>query len=154
MASDKPTGRPTKCTPEVTAIICKHVAEGLPKRYACSKADVTYRQMLEWEERGKEGEEPFLTFARELDKAKTEHVEARLEAMRLAPSKGGDWKREAWLLERLHPKEFGQLTKTQISGPDGGPVQTQASVVIVPADAPTLAAWAATVTTKPRDAGD
>lgn len=130
MSEPAKTGRPTKCTPEVTEIICSEIAKGIPKKFACVKAGVDYTRMVEWEKRGAEGEEPFATFARACAKARHAHVAMRLEAIE---SGGGDWKRQAWLLERLEPTLFAPTTRTQISGPEGGPVQTQSSVVVVPA---------------------
>lgn len=130
MSEPAKIGRPTKCTPETTAIICSEIAKGIPKKYACVKAGVSYVQMMEWEKLGEEGREPFLTFAREVAQARHAHIAMRLEAIE---SGGGDWKRQAWLLERLEPTLFAPTTRTQISGPEGGPVQTQSSVVVVPA---------------------
>lgn len=147
------TGRPTVFTREIAAIICQEISGGMPRKYAAARAGIAVRTFENWMERGKGGEEPFCAFAREVDDALAAHVKTRLEAMRVPVAKGGDWKREAWLLERLHPKEFGQLTKTQISGPNGGPVQTQASVVIVPGTLPDAATWAQKVASE-RSAND
>lgn len=142
MSEGTKIGRPTKCTPEAIAIICAEVAKGIPKKYAGVAAGVTYQAMMQWEELAKEGHEPFLTFAREMQAARRTHIAMRLEAIE---SGAGDWKRQAWLLERLEPTLFAPTTRTQISGPDGGPVQAQAiaQVVVVPEVAATADAWAA-----------
>jgi len=139
-------GRPTKCTPETTAIICAEIARGIPKKFACVKAGVSYQQMMEWEKRGADGEEPFLTFAREAANARAAHISMRLEAIETGT---GDWKRQAWLLERLEPTLFAPTTRTQISGPEGGPVQTQSSVVVVPAIDVDPTEWAKKIKAEP-----
>ncbi len=33
-----------------------------------------------------------------------------------------EWTAAAWMLERRHPKKYGRLMRTEISGPDSGPV--------------------------------
>jgi hypothetical protein len=132
-------GRPTKCTPETTAKICAEVAKGMPKKFACARAGVDYANMLDWEKRGVDGEEPFASFARALADARAAHVAMRLEAIEAGE---GDWKRQAWLLERLEPTLFGPTSRTQVTGADGGPVQMAAQVVVVPALAASSADWA------------
>jgi len=40
------------------------------------------------------------------------------------------WTAAAWLLEKLHPKDFGNKQAVELSGPDGGPVvQVDADVL-------------------------
>jgi hypothetical protein len=34
-----------------------------------------------------------------------------------------DWKAMAWLAERRRPRDYGGVTRTEVSGPNGGPVQ-------------------------------
>ena len=142
MAEGTKIGRPTKCTPEVTERICAEVARGMPKKYAAALAGVDYSQVNDWEKRGAEGEEPFATFARALGDARATHIAMRLQAI---DSGEGDWKRQAWLLERLEPTIFGPTSRTQITGADGGPVQMAAQVVVVPALAASSDAWASGV---------
>ena len=141
MSEGKKIGRPTKCTPEAVAIICAEVAKGIPKKYAGVAAGVDYDTILLWEKLGKEGDERYSVFARDLAAARRTHIAMRLEAIE---SGAGDWKRQAWLLERLEPTLFAPTTRTQISGPDGGPVQAQAiaQVVVVPEVAVNAEAWA------------
>lgn len=139
----KPTGRPAKCTPEIIARVCAEVARGMPKKYAGALVGVHYTTLHEWEERGAKGEEPFATFARALADARAQHIAMRLEAIERGE---GDWKRQAWLLERLEPTLFGPTSRTQVTGADGGPVQMAAQVVVVPAMAASADAWASGIT--------
>lgn len=45
---------------------------------------------------------------------------------------GADWRALAWSLERMQPEVFGTRSKTEISGPEGGPVSVHAAVVVLP----------------------
>lgn len=46
----------------------------------------------------------------------------------------GDWRAAAWILERRFRDEFGHRVAQEISGPNGGPIQTQETgVVVLPA---------------------
>lgn len=37
---------------------------------------------------------------------------------------GGDWKAAAWWLERTHPEQFSQHSRTELTGAGGGPIET------------------------------
>lgn len=144
-------GRPSKCTPEVIERICTEVARGMPKKYAGALLGIHYTTLHEWEERGSRDEEPFATFARALAIARSQHIAMRLQAIE---SGEGDWKRQAWLLERLEPTTFGPTSRTQVTGADGGPVQMAAQVVVVPAVTSSADDWAATVSRELTADGD
>lgn len=123
-------GRPSELTPELGEAICKHIADGLPIETACALEGVHKQRLYEWDRKGQEGIEPYAAFADARARASALQIQRRLELMADLPR--DLWKREAWLLERLHPSIFAQVTKNQLSGPDGGPIQTQGSVVVVP----------------------
>ena len=144
MSETKAIGRPSKCTPEVTAIACAQIAQGLPKVHAYALAGIAPQTASDWERRGETGEEPYSTFLAARLRASADHVAMRLARMQ---EPGADWRREAWLLERLEPKTFAPTTRTQLSGPDGGPVPV-ASVVIVPDMAASSEEWAANIQTE------
>lgn len=143
MAEGKKLGRPTACTPEVVDTICQSIRDGLPVTVAAELAGVSRHVIYDWEKRGKEGEEPFASFLHARAQATAEQIRNRLELMRDLPR--DLWKREAWLLERMHPTIFAQVNKTQLSGPDGAPIQTAvaAQVVVVPEVAVDADAWVA-----------
>ena len=138
-------GRPTKCTPEVTAIVCDNIAKGLPKRHAYALAGITHVAALDWERRGAGGEEPFAAFATACARAMALHVAMRLARIEAAAGDERDlWKRDAWMLEKLDPDHFAKR-HVEITGADGGPVQVAAQIVVVPARAVSVQDWTATV---------
>jgi hypothetical protein len=135
-------GRPTKCTPEATAIVCENIAKGLPKRHAYALAGISHVAALDWERRGAGGEEPFAAFATACARAMAVHVAMRME--RIEAAINDLWKRDAWMLEKLDPEHFG-TRRVEVTGADGGPVQVQAQIVVVPARAVSVQDWSATV---------
>jgi hypothetical protein len=49
-----------------------------------------------------------------------------------------DWRALAWSLERMQPDVFGSRSKTEVTGPEGGPVQVEgrAPLLFIPAKRP------------------
>ncbi len=135
-------GRPTKCTPKVIAVACAHIASGLPKVHAYALAGIAESTARDWERRGEAGEAPYADFLRARARATAEHVQMRLANM---AKPGADWRREAWLLERLEPKTFAPTTRTVLSVPEGEAVPAVAQVIVVPGLASSVEAWEADV---------
>ena len=46
----------------------------------------------------------------------------------------GDWRAAAWRLERKFPGRWGQTTRTELTGKDGGPVAVTGVVILPPED--------------------
>lgn len=118
-------GRPTKCTPAVRKAYCLAIIDGLSYESAAAEAGVfSESTILEWRERGANGEEPFASFARDEKKAKASWERKRLKAMDEA---GQNWAREAWKLERRMPDEYGkkETVRQEHTGANGGPVAVE-----------------------------
>lgn len=109
-------GRPTKCTPDVIASVCRCISEGLPYRDAARIAGVNETSITEWRARGEKGEEPFKTFVDALTVAVACFKQTHLGTIRKASKKS--WTAAAWLLERRFPEEFALRTwqKTEHTG--------------------------------------
>lgn len=142
---------PTKCTPETTAAICASIRKGMPKCQAAALAGVNVKNVEDWQAKGAAGDDPYADFARQYAEARADRVQQLIavieEGARAYDAGPGhvkaDWKAAAWLLEKGEPLLFGSRAKVEVTGADGGPVAVSASVVIVPAEQPTSAAWAA-----------
>lgn len=121
---------------------------GLPKCDACTAAGITDKTAENWMKRGErfakkedrgeavpEAEAPFVRFFREAKKAaamgKAELVDIiRTKALDAKDPKA--WCAAAWLLERMHPQQFGRKVLTvQASGPNGGPIPVDAPAPVV-----------------------
>ena len=114
-------GRPTDCTPELTAALCDELKLGMTIRAACQHVgidDSTYRK---WMMRGEDGEEPFVTFRTAATRAKADGIRALVVTVRKAAK--DDWRAAAWMLERREPEEWSK--RTEVTGASGGPIQIE-----------------------------
>lgn len=135
------TGRPTKLTPEITEAVCDALVEGLSIEGACARAGIAPSTYYDWNARGADGEALFVEFAEATARARAEVEERLLESVEWAAGERirkkalgqgrdaeivdeveRDWRAAAWLLERKFPGAYGNRSKVEHSGPDGGPI--------------------------------
>lgn len=110
---------------------------GLSNRDSAALAGISESAFYEWIQRGeaelerlaknprarpRENERPFVEFAEAVKRAVPTRKRALVSTIRLASHR--QWQAAAWLLERLHPGEFGQKVGHMHAGPDGGPIAT------------------------------
>lgn len=100
-------GRPTKFSPEVTERILTAIRAGNSLRASAESANIGYTCFKEWVVRGNEGEEPFATFAAEVQRARGEAEQACVDCIFNA-AKSGQWQAAAWLLERSRHEDWGR----------------------------------------------
>lgn len=108
-------GRKTVLTPDVQDKIISALSSGAFKKHAANAAGVGERTMNEWLRRGAEGEEPFATFAHEVDVAIARDA-LRNQAVISQAAVGkaaGDWKAAAWNLERKFPRLYGRAAELE-----------------------------------------
>lgn len=139
-----PVGRPTKYNPDRVKRILDAIRSGVAYVDAANYAGISYQTFNEWRKEYSE-------FSDAVEEADGAAMVGLVATIRKAATEGKQWQAAAWLAERRHPDRYGRTVKTQISGPDGGPVQTQASVVIVPGTMPDAAAWAQKVAGEHQD---
>lgn len=99
-------GRPTSLDDKVQATIVQVLKEGNTWRCAAGCAGVSWTTVKNWMQRGEAGEEPYATFL-----ALTRGAEASVEremviGVRMGGAAGGDWKANAWWLERRRWKDW------------------------------------------------
>lgn len=102
-------GRPTECTPEMTAAIATDIERGMTLDDAAALNGINPSTLYEWRNRGDEGEQPYSDFAKAIAQARAKARATALANVRsgVLPSMAPDWKAEAWWLERMYPDEFG-----------------------------------------------
>lgn len=118
--TEKPTGRPTDCTKERTAIIVAALKQGCYVTEACAAAGITKAPFYIWMKRGEAGEQPFADFASAVKDAKAEAVTTLLSMIRNHAAE--NWQAAAWILERRYYRRWGRKSQvdakvTQTNGP-------------------------------------
>lgn len=122
-------GRPTECTPEAMEEFCRCISIGMTVKGAAALAGFAYSLVHNWLERGEANEEPFAEFSRQYRRAQATAEEFHTRSLTVAASvprsDGPDTRGSCWWLERVRNAEYGQKTKLEMTGPNGGPMQTQ-----------------------------
>ncbi len=139
-----PVGRPTKYNPDRVKRILDAIRSGAAYVDAANYAGISYQTFNEWRKEYPE-------FSDAVEEADGAAMVGLVATIRKAATEGKQWQAAAWLAERRHPDRYGRTVKTEVSGPEGGPVAVAAQIVVVPADAPSIEAWAATA---PKPNGD
>lgn len=125
MAQGEGGGRPIKCTPKVCRAYLQAIAFGLSYQSACAEAGICESTLDNWRKRGATGEEPYAKFLADEKKALAAWERDRQIAMDAA---GPQWTREAWRLERRMPDDYGKRERHEVTGKDGGPIETEQNV--------------------------
>jgi hypothetical protein len=121
-------GRPTSCTPEVTAEVCKWLASGCYVETACNLAGIHKGTHYDWLKRAETGEQPFADYADAIQRAENQ-AEARAVAL---INKAGeeDPKALQWWLSHRHSDRWADRSKYDIGGQKDNPVQVRAKLDI------------------------
>ena len=139
------TGRPSSYTPEVADKICERIAEGESLRTICLDADMPHRAtVFRWLSNQ--------SFRDQYTRAKEEQAETLADEIvaisdeppPITPAGSTDsghvaWQRNRvearkWVAAKLKPKKYGEKVQTEVSGPDGGPIQSTLDVSGLPSD--------------------
>ena len=101
-----------KLTAEVRAKILDYLRAGSFRETAAAAAGVSSRSFRRWLERAAAGEEPYVSFARDVETAMAQS-EAMLIA-RIAAAGKEDWKAAAWIAERKHPQRWQSRIRVEV----------------------------------------
>jgi transposase len=131
------TGRPTKLTPEIHRAIVTALEAGNYQDDSAAYAGVSTSALYNWLARGRTererieaGEKPrkaetvFVDFLDAVESARAKAAVRHVANIAKAANEGV-WQASAWYLERSYPQKWGRLNRTEISGPDGGPIEAR-----------------------------
>ena len=135
-----PAGRPTKCTPEVIRDFAEYMGAGLYFEDACDLVGVTSRTGYNWLEWGEEAltgaendldavpeeKQPYAQFFHTVRARAAAAIARNLAIIQQAAQKqvDGDWRAAEAFLKMRRPDTWGMRKQsTELSGPDGGPVE-------------------------------
>lgn len=116
--------RPSKRSPERVERICDALRSGNTRRAACLLAGIGEATFFRWLNEDQE-------FRETVERAEAQ-AEARFVAQVESAALGGTWTAAAWWLERRRPADYARRDKVdsrvELSGPNGGPVETVATL--------------------------
>lgn len=110
-------GRPTKRTEEVERAILSSLERGNTRKASAGAAGVGYSTFREWEL-------GFPEFAESVEKAEAVAQHTLLARIERA-SVDGQWQAAAWMLERRWFGDYGRKQAVEMTGKDGGPIDTR-----------------------------
>jgi hypothetical protein len=121
-------GRHPKLNEEVQKRIVDAIALGNYLDTAAQYGGINPSTFHRWMEKGSrdDAEEPYASFYEAVENAKAA-AEVRAVARIQAAANDGTWQAAAWWLERTRPKKFGRFDRSEVSGPEGGPVRLDVS---------------------------
>lgn len=114
-------GRITKLTEAKEQLIVEMIQAGNYQSVAADAAGISRNCFYTWIKRGRQGRQPYKAFVEKLEQAE---AEAETRAIAIISNAAIDtWQAAAWYLERKHPDRWSAKQKTEISGPNGGPLK-------------------------------
>lgn len=122
--------RPTKLTPETSEAICRAIRAGNYREVAARHAGVGHSTLYSWLEKGEARLEPYADFREALQKAEADAEVHAVAIVRQAMPES--WQAAMTYLERKFPDRWGRRERLALTGPSGGPIQTQE---LVPSEA-------------------
>lgn len=155
-------GRPSIYTPEIAAVICERLANGESLRQICAADDMPGRStVFRWAAENVAFRDQYAV-ARA---AQAEHMADEL--LDIADDGSNDWMERfysegqslgwqvngehiqrsrlrvdsrKWLLSKLLPKKYGDAIRQELTGPNGGPIETRSVVELSDEDLARIAA--------------
>lgn len=113
---------PGKLTPAVIAGICKLIAEGKDRTFACAAHGATDSALRKYRAAHEE-----VDAALQLAEAQgAEWYRTKIATVPAGKDATDDWKRWAWLGERIHPSVLAPpKQRVEQTGADGGPIKLE-----------------------------
>lgn len=126
-------GRPSDYSPELAALICGELAEGLTLREVCRADDMPAESTVRrWALEDREGFSAQYTRAREIGyHAMADEVIEIADSSRDPADKRLMFDARRWLLSKALPKVYGDKITQEVSGPGGGPLSTITTIELV-----------------------
>ena len=130
-------GRPTILNKAMADVIIDLLKRGNYLSTASAYVGIKPATITSWVKKGNsladedreldETEQLFVWFAVEVEKARAFSEIKSVEKIRQAGNES--WQAAAWYLERTNPRDWGRITRTEITGADGGAIEIDASSV-------------------------
>jgi hypothetical protein len=147
-------GRPTLMTQECIESIMQYIAAGEKPIMAARANGVRKSTFLSWTARGraererlendpkakiKASERPFMDFLDRIEEAEAKYITFMSATLTKAAKEPKNWRAALEILERRDPENWSKTSRTEISGPNGGPVRQETTVSLSEAEIIALA---------------
>lgn len=131
MSEETTKGRPSVYSQQLADTICEALARGVSLRKICKADDMPDESTVRaWAANDHEGFYPQYTRARDIG------LDCVADEVFEIADDGSDHQRDRlrfdarrWYLSKLAPKRYGDKMTTELTGADGGPIQTEAKWV-------------------------
>lgn len=120
---EKKVGAPTKFTPEIAENIIQSIRMGNYVDVAALCAGIQRDRLKEWLYKGANGHRTYKQFTQDIQQAIAESEQRDLTLIDMAAMQGF-WQAAAWKLERKFPNRWGKVQKIEMTGAEGGPIET------------------------------
>jgi hypothetical protein len=132
--------RPTRLNEEKMLQIAQLISAGNFAEVAAQASGISKATYYNWIVRGKTerdrmevenkanpkaSERPYVEFMDAIEKARAEAEARMILVIGKAANDTKSWQAAAWWLERVFPQKYGKITRTEISGPEGAPIQSE-----------------------------
>lgn len=108
-------GRRSKLTDELCEAICQNIREGNTLKYSVQSQGITEQTFYNWMEKGEKSKSKtgkFFEFFESIKKAREEGKNNLVKGIQKHGQ--NNWQALAWLLERMHPQEFGRQQRVEM----------------------------------------
>ena len=137
----------TVLTAEVQKTVVDALRGGAPPEAAAAFAGISRATYFNWLKRGREAiiqangnaeqiveTDPYANFVVSVDEALSRFIVGTVAAIGTAgrTATDGDWRALAWMLERRFPALFGKITRHEVTGKNGQPIQLEHAIVLDP----------------------
>ncbi|MFC3833492.1 hypothetical protein [Deinococcus rufus] len=117
------TGRKTKLTAQLQERFVRAIRAGNWVETCCDYCGINPDSYYEWMKRGTQGGEHnaiYRDFKRAVDEARASAEIESVARIRVS-GQNGNWRADAWYLERSHPERWGKR-RVEVTGKDGAPL--------------------------------
>lgn len=120
-------GRKTKLTPELQEKFIRAQRAGNWVETCCDYVGINPDTYYEWMKRGERGEKRDAIYVAFAEAVRTARASAEIESVARIRVSGqnGNWRADAWYLERSHPDRWG-TKRVEVTGKGGAPLHPPA----------------------------
>jgi hypothetical protein len=118
-----------KLTQEMIKELCALKSSGLKNVAVCDGAGISESLFYDWHRKGASDRDAgkntvYAEFLQSYKKAEAAHKLKRIKQIQEAAAEGS-WQAAAWELERCYPEEYGKRVLNEVTGKDGGAIQSR-----------------------------